>query len=609
MKLSKKIVIITALIVVVMGILTVLSIQVVLAGALKMQLEDKGLSLSRVMANDLANPLLDGDLLVVERILKAVQEDGHSVEYAWVVTPGANKVIHTFGSGFPEALLTANPVPPDRTYSIQLLSTEKGPIRDIGMRILDGLDAELHVGFSENGILSSLRRVTWIVIALTLVGIVIGSLAAWFLGRYVTGPLERLTGLTKHIGEGNFEERIAIDSDDEVGDLARSFNQMTQNLRETIGRLRDSEESYRQQNRGLMAINTVSRVTSLNADLSGVLDQVLSKLVDVMGLADVRIVISSEVLVVADDPMRPDEYLKSPGSAEPKEISRIPLVAKSRVVGSLIVGASAPLSEADRGILHAVGRQLGVVIENVELWNRLKRREEMVSQLLQKIITAQEEERKRIARELHDETNQSLAALAVGLKTASALVTRDAEKAETMMEALKESTVAIMRELHNIIYDLRPTLLDDLGLIPALRWCAENRLGAQGVEVAVNATGSPVRLPAEIETALFRIGQEALSNAAKYSGASCVELSLEIKAGLVRLRGEDDGRGFDRDQVLNDKSGKGSLGLLGMIERATLLGGKADVASSPGRGTVIFVEIPIAREGGESNEEDSGSVG
>ncbi|MCL4425325.1 MAG: phosphate/phosphite/phosphonate ABC transporter substrate-binding protein, partial [Firmicutes bacterium] len=136
MKLSKKIVIITALIVVVMGILTVLSIQVVLAGALKMQLEDKGLSLSRVMANDLANPLLDGDLLVVERILKAVQEDGHSVEYAWVVTPGANKVIHTFGSGFPEALLTANPVPPDRTYSIQLLSTEKGPIRDIGMRIV-----------------------------------------------------------------------------------------------------------------------------------------------------------------------------------------------------------------------------------------------------------------------------------------------------------------------------------------------------------------------------------------------------------------------------------------------------------------------------------------
>lgn len=609
MKLSKKIVIITALIVVVMGILTVLSIQVVLAGALKMQLEDKGLSLSQVMANDLANPLLDGDLLVVERILKAVQEDGHSVEYAWVVTPGANKVIHTFGSGFPEALLTANPVPSDRIYSIQLLSTEKGPIRDIGMRILDGLDAELHVGFSEKGILSSLQRVTWIVIALTLVGIAIGSLAAWFLGRYVTGPLERLTGLSKHIGEGNFDERIAIDSDDEVGDLARSFNQMAQNLRETIGRLRDSEESYRQQNRGLLAINTVSRVTSLNADLSGVLDQVLSKLVEVMGLSDVQIVISSEALAVADDPRQHDEHLKSLGSAEPKEISRIPLVAKSRVVGSLIVGASASLSDADRGILHAVGRQLGVVIENVELWNRLKRREEMVSQLLQKIITAQEEERKRIARELHDETNQSLAALAVGLKTASALVTRDAEKAESMMEALKESTVAIMRELHNIIYDLRPTLLDDLGLIPAIRWCAENRLATQGVEVAVSATGSPARFPAEIETALFRIAQEAISNAAKYSGASCVQLSLEIKAGAVRLRVEDDGRGFDRDQVLNDKSGKGSLGLLGMIERATLLGGRADVASAPGRGTVIFVEIPIAREGGESNEEDSGSVG
>ena len=612
MKLSSKIAIITAAIVVVMGVLTVFSIQAVVAKSLKEQLQDKGLSLARVMANDLANPLLDGDLLVVQRILKAVTEDGHSVEYAFVIAPDGKILIHTFGEGFPEALLTANSVPAGRPYSVQLLATERGPIRDIGLKVLDGLDSELHVGFTETSIQRSLRGVTWIIALLTLAGIALACGAAWLLGRYVARPLERLTRLTRRIGQGDLDQEVAVETGDEVGILARSFNQMIRNLRETIGRLKESEESYRLKNRELTAINTATRVIGLHADIDQVLGETLNKLVEVMGLRGGRILLFGDEKRQQVSLAALAGILTSSGSEDAIIVEPIPISVKSRVVGfmNVVADRSHPITASDLDILHAIGRQLGVAVENAQLWGRLKRREETVSGLLKKVITAQEEERKRIARELHDETNQSLAALAVGLKAASTLVKRDAEKAERTLEDLKDSAVIIMRELHNIVYDLRPTLLDDLGLIPALRWCAETRLERQEVEVSMEVDGISSRLPPEVETILFRIGQEAISNIAKYAGARHVNLCLRRVEDHVLLRVSDDGCGFDVNEVLREKEGKKSLGLIGMMERAGLLRGKVDIESDLGLGTIISVQVPIGSQGGELLDgQDSSALG
>lgn len=610
MKLSSKIVIITAAIVVVMGVLTVFSIQAVVAKSLKEQLQDKGLSLARVMANDLANPLLNGDLLVVQRILKAVTEDGHSVEYAFVIAPDGKTLIHTFGNGFPEALLTANPVPAGRPYSVQLLATERGPIQDIGLKVLDGLDSELHVGFTETSIQRSLRGVTWIIALLTLAGIALACGAAWLLGRYVARPLERLTRLTRRIGEGDLDQEVAVETGDEVGILARSFNQMIRNLRETIGRLKESEESYRLKNRELLAINTATKVIGLHADIDQVLGETLNKLVEVMGLR------GGWILLFSDEKrqkvsLAASAGISTSGSEDPIIVEPIPVSVKSRVVGfmNVVADRSHPITASDLDILCAIGRQLGVAVENAQLWGRLKRREETVSGLLKKVITAQEEERKRIARELHDETNQSLAALAVGLKAASALVKRDVERAERTLEDLKDSAVIIMRELHNIVYDLRPTLLDDIGLIPALRWCAETRLESQGIEVSMEVTGVSSRLPPEVETILFRIGQEAISNIAKYAEAGHVHLCLRGAEDHVLLRVSDDGCGFDVDGVLREKEGKRSLGLIGMMERAGLLGGKVEIESNIGAGTIISAQVPISPRGEELDGQDSRALG
>ncbi|MCL5046079.1 MAG: histidine kinase [Actinobacteria bacterium] len=651
MKLRSKIVIITAVIVAIMGMLTVFSIQGVVSRSLKQQLQDKGLSLARVMANDLANPLLDGDLLVVQRILKAVTEDGHSVEYAFIIAPDGKTLIHTFGDGFPEALLTANPLPAGRAYSVQLLDTERGPIRDIGLKILDGLDSELHVGFSETSIQGSLHRVTWIIALLTLGGILLACGAAWLLGRHVARPLERLTSLTHSIGQGDLEQEITIETTDEVGILAQSFNQMIRNLRETIGRLKESEESYRLKNRELSAINAATKVIGLHTDIDQVLGETLNKLVEVMSLRGGWILIFADegrrVVSLAasagvppgvldrcntiyseecacwrvrrcarsgaeDLPRAACEILGAwPGAESSTIVGPIPLSAKARVLGFMNIVADRfhPVTASDLDILCAIGRQLGVAIENAQLWGRLKRREETVSRLLKKVITAQEEERKRIARELHDETNQSLAALAVGLKAASALVTRDAERAEKTLEDLKDSAVIIMQELHNIVYDLRPTLLDDHGLIPALKWCAETRLESQGVEVSMEVAGISSRLPAEVETILFRIGQEAISNIAKYAQARHVHLCLRGAEDQVLLDVSDDGCGFNVDEILREKEGKRCLGLIGMMERASLLGGKVGIESSFGLGTIISVQIPIASQGGELDGQDTRALG
>lgn len=225
--------------------------------------------------------------------------------------------------------------------------------------------------------------------------------------------------------------------------------------------------------------------------------------------------------------------------------------------------------------------------------------EEARRELLRRLVTAQEEERRRISRELHDQMGQQLAALMLGLKTLG-VESYGRRSALDTLRQLEVMTDELSREVHTLAWSLRPPALDDLGLETALCNYVEEWAERSRVPVDFHSAGfGGGRLPLTHEAALYRIAQEALTNVAKHSGADRVSFILERRDGHVLVVIEDNGAGFDVETVMLP-AGKGRrLGLLGMRERAALLGGTINVESAPGAGTTLFVRIPFDASGEE----------
>ncbi|BDG06864.1 ATP-binding protein [Anaeromyxobacter oryzae] len=230
----------------------------------------------------------------------------------------------------------------------------------------------------------------------------------------------------------------------------------------------------------------------------------------------------------------------------------------------------------------------------------LTEREEARAQLLRKVISAQEDERKRIARELHDETSQALAVLAMGLEAA-----QDAIRGgrTPRLDEVKAVAVRTLEDVHRLILDLRPSVLDDLGLLSAIRWYAERTLETRGISVRCEFGELDRRLPPEMETALFRICQETMSNVARHSKASAVLVQVGVEGDEIHIDIEDDGRGFDPDAAAR-REGRRPWGLMGIRERAEILGGTARVDSSPGQGTRVLVRIPLPADASAAGAEE-----
>lgn len=214
-------------------------------------------------------------------------------------------------------------------------------------------------------------------------------------------------------------------------------------------------------------------------------------------------------------------------------------------------------------------------------------REQLRSQLLEKVIAAQEEERRRIARELHDETGQSLTSLMVHLQ----MVNQQCPLPETreQLDGVRALVAQTLDNVHNLALELRPSVLDDLGLVAALRRYARDYRGRYSIEVDLEVVGVAERLPPAVETAVYRIIQESLTNIARHAQATTASVLLEQRHNRIRAIIEDDGMGFDVEKVM----GNGRLGLYGMRERAELLNGTLTIESEPGQGTSIFVEVPL----------------
>ena len=242
----------------------------------------------------------------------------------------------------------------------------------------------------------------------------------------------------------------------------------------------------------------------------------------------------------------------------------------------------APSLVADRH-MRRVGRTINILLDALTSDRARMRR------LASLVITAQDEERSRIARELHDSTAQSLTAIVLQL-SAAARDARVPELAERLSE-VKEMAGSALEEVRTLSHRVHPRVLDDLGLVPAVRWLARQARDSAGVDVTVDALGEPEAIPAPAASVLYRVAQEALANAVRHASPTSVAIVVQTDADTATLEVADDGRGFDLAEAEARRPG---MGLFSMRERVSLVDGQLDVISAPGSGTRVVARVPLA---------------
>lgn len=435
-----------------LGLGVTVQVRTLVTQTMDVQLEEQSISVGRDLAARATDLLLTNDLYALQQLLKETQANNANVRYAFVVDHNGQVVAHTFGDGFPLALLAQNPVTASDHHHLVILDTNEGKVWDAAVPIFEGRAGVARVGLAETRVRQAVDAVTGQLLLTTVMVSGLGITAAAVLTWILTRPILQLARAAQAVGQGDLTQRVPRWANDEIGDLAESFNAMT------------------------------------------------------TGLAQ---------------------------------------------------------AAADRA-----------------------EREQLRARYVSGVIAAQEEERKRIARELHDSTSQALTSLMVGLRALADAA--PSPQARAHADDLRAVAAATLDEVHTLALQLRPSVLDDLGLVAALNRYVDDWRRRYGLEIDFAVQGLETRLPYEVETALYRMVQEALTNVARHAQATTASVIVERRNGTVRAIIEDDGRGFDPHATGPDR-----LGLYGLRERAELLGGSLTIESTAEHGTSLFVEIPV----------------
>ena len=260
----------------------------------------------------------------------------------------------------------------------------------------------------------------------------------------------------------------------------------------------------------------------------------------------------------------------------------VPLIARDRVIGVLEIhdkeGPDARFSHDDFRLAETFATRAAVA---VELSQRVAR------DAVRRVVQAQELERRRLARELHDETGQALTSILLGLKPLEEAL--GDHPARAALGGLREQVVSALQDVRRLAVELRPAVLDDFGLVPALERLTDAFAEQSEIRVDFHSALGEARLPSEVETTLYRVVQESLTNILKHANAQSVSVSLARRESGVAAVIEDDGSGFDQRTVRQE-----GIGLLGMRERLALLDGRLEVESRPGAGTTVVAEVPVS---------------
>jgi signal transduction histidine kinase len=490
--------------------------------------------------------------------------------------------------------------------------------------------------------------------------------------RSVIEPVQMLTDATRKISEVQFDTTTLKSVEctlasslarktgrrrDEIGILSNSFIAMCTRLQLSMEEIqslnRELDARVHSRTRQLSTLNAIALTVNQSLDLKEILDRALNEILELTDLDMVAIFLLDTtrgdlklqafrglseraarlayqvglldgscggVLELGQPVVVPDisQYRGRGAASLQREhvtaIMHVPLMNKGQVLGSMCLGTrdNIRFDREEQQSFTAIGNQIAIAVENARLYAEVQHKEHVRGELFRKALAAQEEERKRIARELHDEISQSLTALLYEAEEGLERET-DHENRERL-QSICNLTRHTLDDVHTLMFDLRPSMLDQLGLIPAVRWLAQSRLETRGLRVSTDVQSNTTpsngktdipRLAPDIETALFRVVQEAINNIARHAAARNVNIRLELDENTAIVSVRDDGIGFDlselgveslREAESNDpllSSNTRGLGIIGMQERIELLGGELTITTAPGSGTHIQICVPL----------------
>ncbi|MBI2849838.1 MAG: GAF domain-containing protein [Chloroflexi bacterium] len=479
---------------------------------------------------------------------------------------------------------------------------------------------------SEDEALAPTRQLEFRLLSLGVILLLGALLLVWFMTQGVVKPLKMLKAAAQRFAVGNFDAAVPLRRGDEIGQLSVSFYTMAQELAKSRNQLLS-------RNKELAAMNSISVAVSQSLDLKQLSESALQNVLKITqtttgciflassdgdrlepmislgssvifgcqksGLAKAdcacrQVLRHRQTLMVTDVSQCPMLGAEAKGEAV-TSFASIPLNSKNRALGIMNVACSGELyfTEKDFELFNSIGFQVGLAMENSFLYNEAKQKEELRGQLLSSIISAQEEERKRISRELHDGSGQTLTAAIMNVESIETLIPAKESVLNEKIQGVKALIAHTLEDIRRLTHDLRPMALDDLGLASAIRAYVKNRLEPANIQVKFESKGLTAsrRLSPAIENALFRIIQEATNNIVRHANAHKVDIQLSLENDMVKAIVEDDGRGFETESVFTSES-KQSLGLLGIKERVALLGGTFSIKSRRYQGTRLAVEIP-----------------
>lgn len=623
--------------VMVLGIGVTFQVRRSMTGTLSRELDKEGVSIARDVAARSTDLLLTNNTFALYEMVKDTLANNEDLRYVFIQDASGQIVVHTFEGGFPTQLSRANSVSGDERARIQLLRTEEGFIRDVAVPIFEGRSGTARIGLSEGRLERAVSAITRQLLGATVAVSVVGIAAAYFLTWVLTRPILDMVRVTRAVTRGDLGQRVSgWFARDEIGQLGSAFNSMIDNLEQSQVKLAEFGRFMVRRNEELTALFAVASTVNQSLDLQRILDDSLQRVMELAGFCCGEVLIydreKSRLLPRAARARTPGLALEprefalgeglpgrvaelettlivpgaeydprvSDGSSgcRPSMVIGIPLMAKNRLMGvmNFFYGGDAQPPIETIELMSSIGQQIGVAIENATLWEELRRKEESRAHLLEKVISAQEEERKRIARELHDQTSQALTSLMVGLKVIEE--TSSLELVRERTAELRALAAQTLEEVHDLALELRPSVLDDLGLVAALERYVKESCPKMGLTVDLHISGlERRRLGPEIETTVYRIVQEALTNVAKHAEARNACVVLEHRNSHLVTIIEDDGRGFCVSETVGATGHERKLGLFGMYERATLIGGELTIESTPGTGTSIYLKVPLRQVG------------
>jgi signal transduction histidine kinase len=517
---------------------------------------------ARGLGRDLSFLVLDdlllSDRLAVEEKLRHLKDRYPHLAYVYILNPRGEVVAHTLSGGVPEALA--------RLGGEKVLQVGGKTVYQVEAGIMGGEAGVVRLGLERTPLVASFSRVVWAGLFGLLWAVGLGGALGYLFLTRLLEPLSLMVQEASRLKEG--QPARFPEPPHELGALGRALNAMGAEVRRR-------ERDLRLLNRLLSEMHAL--------DLATLSERVLGLLVRELGFTCGDLWLSGRV--VHCEACRDRCPLGGVASLAQEALASRQVVVRPQGVavpvpphGALVLHGPPEVEEAWlRAFLEALAGPLATALENARLYKALAEKEAQRARLLKAWLKAQEEERARIARELHDEVGQALTGLILGLEGLPG----------DRVEALKELARHTLTEVRRLALDLRPSVLDHLGLEAALRRYVREYAERTGVEVDLSFHLTRP-LPQELETVVYRVVQEALTNVARHSGSPRASVGVVEVLGEVRVFVEDEGRGFDPEAV-----DPGRQGLLGMRERVELLGGRLSVESAPGQGTRVQVRLPI----------------